>query len=401
MPVETHPRSCKSPSPKKVKLPNPKKVKKPTVKAGKGKGRGTDSSKKAASSPPKKRGVTRSSASAAAKAVTSPASKNTSHPITPEDETNTKQPKAVQKKGAPEGEASGSDDEARGLDKTNKRKFVLETQQSDDEVVSDASDGQSILPMDKSPMQKSPMDDASTSEAEDSPTRTPTSGRKRTKKRSKRSLRKEALDRLQKDGYRKNVHAHARQAVFNAAPFVGEGRAPSQHLYWARDPPQNCAQRLIARTPALQKEAAVFDGGVEAFALDIAEEVTFHCRKARNKHINQLRVLFFTNKFGFAIGKHVLESDSTDRRGEPLPMKVDEAFRETLPTTKEMANLLMSSKMHAHPVFYKHFVAALASGKLCTIKKAPDSAALSSFIGVNHEAHFRLELWLCLNKQGL
>ena len=373
------------------------------VTVSKKKNAGKSSRKKAASSPLPKTGTARSIAAAAAKVVVSPSAKAVSQPITPEDETNAKtKPKAVQKTPAAVAEPIRPEDDDRSgrLDPSNKKAFVQETQESDDEVPSDAGatdESDADIDMDHSSSAKSQMTDGNSSADEDEPDLTP----KRKKTKSKRSVRKENLDRLQKDGLRKNVHAHARQAVFIAAPYEGEGRAPSQHLYWARDPPHNCAQRLIARTPSLMKEAATFEGGAEAYALDIADEVTFHCRKARNKHINQLRVLFFTNKFGFAIGKHVLESDSTDRRGEPLPMKVDEAFRETLPTTKEMANLLMSSKMHAHPVFYKHFVAALASGKLCTIKKAPDSAALSSFIGVNHEAHFRLELWLCLNKQGL
>jgi hypothetical protein len=337
--------------------------------------------------------------------VASPSAKAVSQPITPEDETNAKtNSKAVQKNPAAVAKPIRPEDDDRSgrLDPSNKKAFVQETQESDDEVPSDAGatdDSDVDIDMDQSSSAKSEMIDGNSSADEDEPDLTPK--RKKTKTKSKRSVRKENLDRLQKDGLRKNVHAHARQAVFIAAPYEGEGRAPSQHLYWARDPPHNCAQRLIARTPSLMKEAATFEGGAEAYALDIAEEVTFHCRKARNKHINQLRVLFFTNKLGFGIANHVLESDSTDRRGEPVPMTVDAKFKDTLPTTKDMANLLMSSKMHADPTFYKHFVAAMACGKLCKIKKAPHDAALSSFIGVNHEAHFRLELWLCLNKQGL
>ena len=141
-------------------------------------------------------------------------------------------------------------------------------------------------------------------------------------------------------------------------------------------------------------------GGLPGFALDIAVEVTLHCRKARNKHINQLRSLFLTKKHGRAIANHVLEDDVADDTGEAVPMVVAEVLRDTIPTIKELASLLVSSKMHAHPELYKHFVGTLADGKLCKIPRQPKSAALASFISVNHEAHFRLELWYALGKQG-
>jgi hypothetical protein len=71
-----------------------------------------------------------------------------------------------------------------------------------------------------------------------------------------------------------------------------------------------------------------------------------------------------------------------------------------LQTCKDCSKLLMSSNMHAHKEFYSHFVAALASGRMCNIKKQPVLTPLPEFISIDHEAHFRLEMWYCLNKQG-
>jgi hypothetical protein len=83
-----------------------------------------------------------------------------------------------------------------------------------------------------------------------------------------------------------------------------------------------------------------------------------------------------------------------------IPMRVRAPFISELPTADSIAELLMSSEMHAHKVFYPNFVRALASGKLCRVKKQVPGRPLASFMSVTHEAHFRLELWACLKQQG-
>ena len=75
-------------------------------------------------------------------------------------------------------------------------------------------------------------------------------------------------------------------------------------------------------------------------------------------------------------------------------------FGPDLQTPGEMVGLLMSSELHAHRKFYPHFVAALGSGRMCKIKKQKSTTPLAEFISVDYEAHFRLELWACLGRQG-
>ena len=130
-------------------------------------------------------------------------------------------------------------------------------------------------------------------------------------------------------------------------------------------------------------------------------DIGFHCRKARNKHIHELRTMAFSNTHSLQIAKHVLEKDSCDETGVNQDMQVMPMFQGTMPTPNDMCALLMSSKMHADTVFYKRFVDMMGSGKLCKIPKQRGTTPMSEYLSVNHEAHFRLELWYCLGKQGL
>ena len=155
---------------------------------------------------------------------------------------------------------------------------------------------------------------------------------------------------------------------------------------------------MIGRDIRLQKYATEFKSW-DDLAQRIGKEVTLHSRKARNKHIYQLKILFFDNSSVFQIAKHVLAADSHDDDGDEKPMTMLPIFAD-LETCKDCSKLLMSSNMHAHQEFYSHFVAALASGRLCNIKKQPVLSPLTEFISIDHEAHFRLEMWYCLNKQG-
>jgi hypothetical protein len=113
----------------------------------------------------------------------------------------------------------------------------------------------------------------------------PSSAERRKKKRAA------DLAILKRNGYESWIGAAARQAVFDSMPFAGIGKAPCQFLYWANTPRNACALRLIKRTVRLQERAVQF-GGPDNLSENIAAEVSLHARKARNKHIYELRKLF-------------------------------------------------------------------------------------------------------------
>jgi hypothetical protein len=286
------------------------------------------------------------------------------------------------------------------LNQKSKRDFIQETQQEDDELERDDEDdgdmdsdgGLGAMQTASPPKQPSPASSTTSS--------------KRTSRKSTRSPNSYApkltetptkIDRISENGWDKWLSSTARQAVFDAKPYA-KGSRPIQHLYWAINPKHACALNLVKREEEFQKEAVSW-GGIDKFARNFADKITKQSRKAKNKHINQLRNIFFKQGSPFLIARHVLEKDVDDDNGVAQPMKMLK-FLDTLPTVQDLHSLLMSDKMHAHKDFYKHFVAALASGKLCRIKKQSEVVPLADFISVNYEAHFRLELWACLGKQG-
>jgi hypothetical protein len=222
----------------------------------------------------------------------------------------------------------------------------------------------------------------------------PSSAERRKKKRAA------DLAILKRNGYESWIGAAARQAVFDSMPFAGEGRAPSQFLYWANTPRNACALRLIKRTPRLQEHAVQF-GGPEQLSESIAAEVSLHARKARNKHIYELRKLFFSKKSVFQFASGVTENDCFDKNGKATKMTIVPRFQSNFPSIASLRECLMSPNMHANELFYSNFVNALASGKLSKIRKQGVSTKLVNFVALNYEAHFRLELWYALSKQGI
>jgi hypothetical protein len=156
---------------------------------------------------------------------------------------------------------------------------------------------------------------------------------------------------------------------------------------------------LILRTLRLQEFAVQYKSNFN-LSLLIAKLVVAASRGARNKHIYQLKKLFFSNSSPFKIADNVLEGQTFNVDGEPQEMTILPKFSSTMTTITELRDLLMSSDMHADPVFYPHFVEAFQAGKLTNMPKKPKKAALSDMLSFTYEAHFRCELWYCLNKQG-
>ena len=108
-----------------------------------------------------------------------------------------------------------------------------------------------------------------------------------------------------------------------------------------------------------------------------------HSRKARNKHIYELKILFFKNDSPYQIATHVLNESEVDANGEPYPMTLCCVLKPPLTTAKEVSQLLMSPEMRANPVFDSHFVSAIGSGLLTKIKRQKITTSLAKFISVD------------------
>ena len=206
--------------------------------------------------------------------------------------------------------------------------------------------------------------------------------------------------RLNQNGNLKWIEAEARNAVFDCAPPTYGQRVRRQHLYWAKTPKYHCAFNLILRTQRLQEFAVQYKSKLNLANL-IAKLVVSASRGARNKHIYQLKKLFFSHASPHKIAEHVLEGETTNADGEIQEMKLAPKFTLHMDSITEMKALLKSSDLHADPVVYPHFVSAFQAGKMTNMPKQPKTVALADMLSVTYEAHFRCELWYCLNKQGL
>ena len=217
------------------------------------------------------------------------------------------------------------------------------------------------------------------------------------RRRTTHACTKRDQAKLSRNGWLSWIGTLAREAVFDCYPPTPGTMPKHLHLYWARLPPSACAQSLIKRSTALQKEA-VERGGIAIMAKEIATTVTLHSRKARNKHVNQIRDLFFSPSSKSELVRHVLTDTAYDINGISLPMTVVPSLRHL--TVSSLASLLKSSDLHADRILYPMFVQGMAAGKLSKVRKQQDGVPLNQFISVNYEAHYRIEMWFCLQKQG-
>ena len=215
----------------------------------------------------------------------------------------------------------------------------------------------------------------------------------------KRKRAKLQVDRLSANGWNKWINSMTRAAVFDARPFGKDGIVKHQHLYWAKEPELACVMNLMRREDELRKEAMSYKGKNE-FEQKISKQVKESSRKARNKHINELRAMFFKDKSPFQICENVAENDYKDEDDTIIPMKINPRLAPTLTSVQDMRDLLMSDKFRLDKTFYENFVAAMQAGKFCQVRSQPKRASLPSFLSVLYEAHYRLELWYALSKQG-
>ena len=148
----------------------------------------------------------------------------------------------------------------------------------------------------------------------------------------------------------------------------------------------------------LQEYALKF-GSQENLTVLLAKEIKHHSRKAKTKHIYELRLLFFHRSSVWNCCEHMTSDCAKDSNGDSLPPKLNMRFAPSLKTPLDLQRLLFSNKFHTDKVFYPFFVEALSQGKLSKIKKQKEDTPLSDFINPGHEAHFRLELWYCLSNQ--
>jgi len=204
------------------------------------------------------------------------------------------------------------------------------------------------------------------------------------------------------DGYKTWLSAIAREAVTNARPHTGDGPKPDSALCWANSPKWACAYTLIQRTVDLRKEVAARpkpanneDDPDKLYAMEIQTVMREASRKARNHNVTKLREVFFGDS-PHQIAKNILP----DKQGD---FHADAELTPALSHINHIEDLktLLSGPLRSDPELYTIFVAGLAAGKLTRSRKMPQSVPLENFVSVDFEAHYRVELFYCLEKRGM
>jgi hypothetical protein len=98
------------------------------------------------------------------------------------------------------------------------------------------------------------------------------------------------------------------------------------------------------------------------------------------------------------LATNVLESDIPDEFDTEIKL-TPAVLTSGIGSVTELRELIRSPEMYKNPVVFHIMCAGIESGTMKFSRKRPPTRLLK-LITVAHEAHFRLELWLALMKQG-
>jgi hypothetical protein len=115
----------------------------------------------------------------------------------------------------------------------------------------------------------------------------------------------------------------------------------------------------------------------------------------KNAQIRVLRELFLCNEFkDFQLVENVLSADAP--KG---PMKLSPRMAAEFDTVADLQKAILSNHMYTHEALYDVFSAGLEHGKLRGMQPRTP-CPVTSMLTIAHEAHFRLEIASCLERQG-
>ena len=144
--------------------------------------------------------------------------------------------------------------------------------------------------------------------------------------------------------------------------------------------------------------AAKHYGTVKRMAKFWAPELGKRANNLRSQQLGSFKKVWLTCGAPYAIVTHVIKKDL---KVKDRPMKVSPAVVESgLETVSDVRKCLKSENMYANPVMYNLICSGLESGKIKHMAKLKQPSTIRALLTIAHEAHIRLELYFCLEKQN-
>jgi len=190
-----------------------------------------------------------------------------------------------------------------------------------------------------------------------------------------------------------------RKAIHAIRPCPEDGKHYDRMMYWDSVNPTACCKMLLQRYQDDLKDEIIEEGGIDAMA-EKYERVKKIANNERSIQSQTLRTIFLS---------HRNPETQLVARIQPGEYKVNDDDDEPLVTpdikasgVKEVGDLrklLFSNKLYTNQKVYNKWTEGIESGKLRSTKFV-DPRTISKSITIAHEAHFRLDLFLTLQKRG-
>jgi hypothetical protein len=186
--------------------------------------------------------------------------------------------------------------------------------------------------------------------------------------------------------------------ALNAIAPVMNGPKPTPFMYWPRHKDYLCAMALIKRCPDLKEIAEKYYTSITLMAKKWANMVKTKANNERAVQIRYVKMIWLSKRSQFHMAYNALEAEiGVDDETEIILAPAVTASG--ISSVSELRDLLKSPAMYKNKVVFNLFCLGLESGML-KLARPLSPMRLQRLITVAHEAHFRLELWLALMKQG-
>jgi hypothetical protein len=186
-------------------------------------------------------------------------------------------------------------------------------------------------------------------------------------------------------------------ATNDIAPVLS-GPKPTPFLYRPRHKDYLCALTFIKRYPDL---TAIAEKHYTSALLMTKKWATLVKTKANNERAVQIRyikMIWLSLSSSYSLATNVLEAE-LNNEVETEIMLTPAVEASGISTVAELRNLIKSPTIYTNSVVFNLFCSGLESGVL-KMSRPKSPTRLGKLITIVHEAHFRLEIWLALKKQG-
>ena len=190
-----------------------------------------------------------------------------------------------------------------------------------------------------------------------------------------------------------------RKAIHAIRPCTEDGKHYDRLMYWDSVNPTACCKMLLQRCQDELKDAIIEEGGIDAMA-EKYERVKKIANNERSIQSQTLRTIFLSHRnpetqlvARIQPGEYKVNDD------DDVPLVTPDIKASGVKEVGDLRKLLFSNKLYTNQKVYNKWAEGMESGKLRSTKFV-DPRTISKSITIAHEAHFRLDLYLTLQKRG-